>query len=132
MNDAELLASIAQLEALIRETSMLAGADIADVRKRALELRRRIAMQCSVVSTIAYGVFSAVEHRAAFASEYSRLQSATALHQASWPVVAIEHGDLDYLTSCAAQREAYFRFTKWVRTTLNSPATWKSGAALGS
>jgi hypothetical protein len=111
---------VVQLEATLRQSANLPGrGDNAD-RKVAVTLRRRIAEQIATVSEAGELVFNALERRSEFRTRISRMKTAMALHQASYPIVSIDRRDPDYRASVAvaALRAANGSFFDWVRTEL--------------
>jgi len=108
---------IDELESLLRQSADLAqGLD--GNRKRGIELRREIGATIARIGSVGEGVFDEAGDQPAFRQEFSKLRSAMAFHQASWPIVAVEPENPDYITSVQSLRETNRNFISWVRATL--------------
>lgn len=113
----ELLAALAELEALQATSRALPP----DRKHDILDMRRQIAAQNSLISSLGDGAFESTEDRNAFRHEHSRLRAAITDHMASWPVVAIKRENPAYVASLSHIRDAYQRFFSWVRGTAGGP-----------
>lgn len=116
----ELLRAVDRLESLLRQVGDLIGNRATDNRKAILEARRLIAEQISIVAKLGTDVAAKQERAHEFRGEFSKLRSAIALHQASWPVVSINVNDPLYQKSVAQSREAYGSFLAWLKRSLAS------------
>lgn len=113
-----LIASIATFEATLTASSARNDSDFEAHRRDAIELRRQIAVHRAEISTLFEQSIASPELRTQFRARFSALCSALALHQASWPVVAIELDNPDYQASRDSTRAKYREFFAWARTAL--------------
>ena len=111
----ELLREISALETTLQRSASLGD----DSRREMVELRRRIATVIATISKLGEAVFATDPQRSAFKAELARMRAATALHHASWPIVAIDRGDPRYQSSISTAREANKKFIDWVRLQCN-------------
>lgn len=114
----ELLDAIAALEAAFVQAAELGKDNFLEHRKEVVELRRLIAGQNASIASLCDDAFAEPETRQAFRNEFSKMRSAMALHQASWPVVSIAFDNPDYLSSLTLMQEAHRNFIRWARTAL--------------
>jgi hypothetical protein len=110
-----LLDAVEALEASFRRSASLGGENFDAKRKEAVQMRREIADQLAVVSSMGNLAFDGTALQDPFRSEFAKMRSALALHQASWPVVAIQLENPDYLSSVTMLRESTARFMAWVK-----------------
>lgn len=93
-----------------------------DERKRELiELRRQLSVQIAAVGRAADDFFAAntdEETARTYRSKFSRMRSAAALHQASWPAARLGEAVGEYRTSAMGVREANREFIAWARAAL--------------
>lgn len=112
-----LLDAVNTLEVALAQSAKL-GNNLNEHRKEVVQLRRVILAQNSVIGSLCDEAFEKPERREAFRREFSQMRSAMAFHQASWPVVAVDLENPDYIASVNSVRDANRRFITWVRTTL--------------
>jgi len=110
-----LLDAVEALEASFSRSASLGGENFDAKRKEVVQVRREISDQLGIVSSMGNVAFDGTPLQDLFRSEFSKMRSALALHQASWPVVAIELENPDYLSSVTALRESTVRFMAWVK-----------------
>lgn len=118
---ARLLQAVNELEATFRQSFGLGDHDFKDNRKEAIQLRRVISDQMATISAIANLAFDGSAMHTTFRSEFAIMRSTMAFHHASWPVVAIDLENPDYLLSAAKLRETNDGFTVWLKSVLASP-----------
>ncbi|PCE40054.1 hypothetical protein [Rhizorhabdus dicambivorans] len=101
-------------------------ADIAartdDARRRELVvLRRRHAEQMAAIADLCDPFFSALGSKQAdaYRQKFSRMRSATALHQAEWPAVRLNEAAEGYRSSALRVRQTCLEFITWARATLH-------------
>ena len=121
MEKEPLLQAINKLEATFRQATELASNDCKDSRKEGIQLRRVVADQLATIFSIANLAFDGSELHEAFRSEFSRMRSTMAHHHASWPIVAIDLKNPDYLLSAAQMRKSNGAFIAWVKKALSTP-----------
>ena len=110
----EVLAAVRDLETTLRRSRQLIDVDFHEHRKEAIQQRREVSARLAQLSAAAGTIEDpGVQH--AFRNEFSKLRSAMALYQASWPVVSIDHDNPEYCASLEAMRSAYGRFFDWIR-----------------
>ncbi|MGL5838849.1 MAG: hypothetical protein ACRCY3_10155 [Sphingorhabdus sp.] len=92
-----------------------------DWQMQTITIRRKVAALMSDISQLvdkADGqIFDSATQRKA-RDHLSKLRSAIALHQASWPVVMIDSGGEDYRTSAMRVDGEIKDFLKWMRSQL--------------
>lgn len=115
-----LLDAINELETTLGQSAGLANENFKDNRKEAVQLRRVIADHLAALYSLGSVAFESAELREGFRSEFAKMRSTMAFHHASWPVVAIDLENPDYLTSIATLRESNRRFISWVRNALSA------------
>ena len=119
------------LAAIAREVDSLerVQAELADIASRnddrrrhdLVELRRKLAAQIGEVGRTADPLFSRIdddELTQAYRAKFSRMRSATALHQADWPAVLLGERADEYRASAIGVREANRDFVAWMRDAL--------------
>lgn len=93
-----------------------------DERKRELiELRRQLSAQIAVVGQSADAFFTThadEETARTYRAKFSRMRSAAALHQASWPAARLGESVGEYRISAMGVREANREFIAWARAAL--------------
>jgi hypothetical protein len=121
----EALAAIArEVDSLERVQAELAGiASREDDRRRhdLVELRRKLAAQIAEVGRVAEPLFSTLDDKPTaqtYRAKFSRMRSAAAIHQASWPAVMLGERLDEYRASALGVREANRDFVAWMRETL--------------
>ena len=113
-----LLDAVNALEAAFAEAATLEGDGFEEHRKEVVRLRRQIAAQNATIATLCDAAFEQPERRQAFHSEFSKMRSAMAFHQASWPAVAIDFQNPGYLSSLQSMRDAHRTFIAWSKIAL--------------
>ena len=113
----DLRRTVDELEDLLRQSANLSD-DLDDHRRRGIELRREIGQKVAAIGSLVEKAFDAASEQGSFRSEFSKMRSAMAYHQASWPIVSIKPDDAGYIASVAALREANRHFISWVRAAL--------------
>ena len=113
-----------ELNALEAVQAKLAGiADRTDEGRRhdLIRLRRELALQIAEVGKIAEPIFGTAEPGLAqdYRNRFSRMRSATALHQANWPAVRLGEDMGPYQASALGVHEANKAFVAWVRGALD-------------
>jgi len=116
----KLLAAIDLLEASFAQAVKLGDDNFIEHRKEVIQLRRVILEQNSAIAALCDEAFGNSEGREAFRAAFSKMRSAMAHHQASWPVVSINFESLDYIASLQAMRDANRNFITWVRSALKA------------
>ena len=114
----KLLDAVNALEAAFAQGAKLGDNNFSEHRKEVIQLRRLIAAQTSSIGPLCEEAFEQAEEQQAFRSEFSKMRSAMALHQASWPVVSIDFENPDYLSSLRSMQEAHRKFVAWARIAL--------------
>lgn len=93
-----------------------------DARRRDLiDLRRQLSAQIAMVGQTADAFFAAhtdEETARTYRAKFSRMRSAAALHQASWPAARLGESAVEYRTSAIGVREANREFIAWARAAL--------------
>ena len=112
----ELKVELDNLEALLLRSAGL-GEGLDKHRKKGVEYRRQIGEKVALIGSLGEHAFGS-ETRAEFRREFSKLRSALALHQASWPIVAIDVANAQYQASVQTLRETSRSFISWVRSAL--------------
>jgi hypothetical protein len=116
-----LLAAVDTLETMLAKSVQLGAAELDDHRRDAIQLRRLLSAQNAEIGKLGEEVFSDPADLTEFRSEFSKMRSATAFHQASWPVVSIDLQHPDYLASLKSSRDANKQFIGWIRRVLAAP-----------
>lgn len=119
MDRVHLLEALNDLEATISKSFELGNEEFKSNRKQAIQLRRTISEKVASISRIGDIVFEGSPLHSAFRSEFAMMRSTMAMHQASWPVVAIDLHSADYLKSAAKLRESNARFMTWLRVAVS-------------
>lgn len=119
------LAAIArEVDALERVQAELAGISAREDDQRRhdlVELRRQLAAQIAEVGRAAEPVFSTLDDPAMvqdYRRSFSKMRSATALHQANWPAVRLGERVDEYRASALDVRESNRSFIAWIREAL--------------
>lgn len=113
-----LIKAVDDLETALQDSQDLADANFKENRKEGINLRRLIAEKVAAVGALGGHAFKETAQADAFRREFSSMRSALAYHQASWPIVSIDHEDQSYLDSVRSLRERNIKFIDWVRTAL--------------
>lgn len=111
----ELRVAVDDLEKLLHAAQPLPDEDVTDFRKRLVRVRRQVAEQIALLSSMG----AASRDRPGqdeYRHQISTLRSAVAHHQASWPAVSIDTTSLAYQRSVEPMRVAARRFIEWART----------------
>jgi hypothetical protein len=114
----DLLQAVAEYEALLLRFGEL-DPDIAHHLHEAIQLRRRLADTIVAIAALGGVVFARTDLEGNFRNELSKMRSAVAYHQASWPIVAVDHDDSEYRESETRTRDACQNFIVWVRMALD-------------
>jgi hypothetical protein len=123
-----LLEAIYELETMLGESARLGDENFADRRLDAIRLRKLIAEKIGLIGSLGETAFKDSASLAAFRNEFSAMRSATALHYASWPIVAISLDNRECVASLESLRASYRRFIGWVKSELEP--TGNSGQAV--
>jgi hypothetical protein len=85
-----------------------------------IQLRRKLAAQIGEVGKVADTIFANVDvsMKQAYRDHFSRMRSAAALHQASWPAVRLGEDINQYHLSAKGVRQANKEFVAWTRDAL--------------
>ena len=118
MTKARLLDAVNVLEATLARSARLGNEGLDDHRRDAIQIRRMLATQNVEIARLGDEAFDKPEQLAEFRTLFARMRSATAFHQALWPVVSIDLEHPDYLASLESTREANKHFIAWVRRML--------------
>ena len=116
-----LLKELTALEAVQAELAGIATRTD-DARKHdMIQLRRKLAAQIGEVGKVADTVFANVDvaMKQAYRDHFSRMRSAAALHQASWPAVRLGEDISQYHLSAKGVRQANKEFVAWTRDALD-------------
>jgi hypothetical protein len=113
----ELRRLVDDFEDALRQSAELTEG-LEDHRKHGLELRRQISAKLAMIGSLGEQAFDPGDRQQAFRSEFSKMRSAMAYHQASWPIVSIRPEDPDYLASVRSLREANRTFISWAKAAL--------------
>jgi hypothetical protein len=114
----DLLRAVGEYEALLLRSREL-DPDISEHLHEAIQLRRLLTDQISAIASLGGAVFSGNDLQGNFRNELSKMRSAVAYHQASWPIVAVDHDDTEYFASETKTREACQNFIVWMRKALD-------------
>jgi len=117
----DLQACAALLETTLRQSPKVNSPQFDDHRREVIQMRRLMAAQLRALATAGAELDDA-GLQSAFRSEFSAMRAALALHQAMWPVVAIDLNDSAYAASVATTRAANERFFEWVRCVRPAPS----------
>lgn len=109
----ELRVAVGDLETTLRLSRRL-DRGFNDHRMEAIQQRREISAKLARLSSAAQAISDGSD-RSTFLNQFSKMRSALALHQATWPIVAVDQSDPAYRTSIQTARAAYFKFFEWVR-----------------
>jgi len=115
-----LLKELTALEAVQAELAGIATRTD-DARKHdMIQLRRKLAAQISEVGKVGDTIFANVDVaiKQAYRDHFSRMRSAAALHQASWPAVRLGEDINQYHLSAKGVRQANKEFVAWTRDAL--------------
>lgn len=110
-----LLQAIQELQDLLSHSSTL-NADVPEHRMKAIQLRRQFSKTFGAIAASGNDLFAGSEREGTFRNEFSKMRSAMALHQASWPIVAVNYDDPAYRASEATVRRSSQHFIAWVTT----------------
>jgi hypothetical protein len=113
----DLLLAIREYEAVLQRSAGLSSTSEPD-RREAVRLRRLISERIAAISLAGRKVFQNRPDKNAFDDGFSRMRSAVANHQASWPIVAVDSASADYQLSVVRVREANRTFIEWVRRSM--------------
>lgn len=98
------IASIRAFEATLAGSASLTGSRSGDKRREAIEHRRQIAAHRNEIAGLVEAEIECPALRRAFRARFFDLCAAIALHQANWPVVAIDPDDPHYQVSRTSAR----------------------------
>lgn len=112
-----LLRAVQEYEAILARSAQL-DANLPDHRKEAIKIRRQISDVLAAISFAAKDVFQDPVSDTHFRNEFSKMRSAIAFHQASWPVVSVDYADPEYTVSESGVRASCSEFIQWVRNAL--------------
>lgn len=114
----DLVQAVGEYEALLHQFKAL-DPNISDHRREAIQMRRELTNTIGAIAASGGAFFAGTDLDGNFRTEFSKMRSAVAHHQASWPIVAINHDDAGYVASETATRAACHNFIVWVRKVLN-------------
>ena len=114
--NAELLKAVGDFEAELARSSKLPRGS----RKEMIGVRRSISVHLTRIANLLPEVSHDPVICSRLRSEFSKVRHAMALHQATWPIVAIEFGNADYLSSLSSMRDANRSFISLIRTSLDA------------
>lgn len=121
------LAAIAReldvLEGIQGELIALSTRSDANRRFDLVKLRRRLSSQIGEVGSVTEAVLSAIadaDTLQMYREKFSRVRSATAIHQASWPAVTLDERKDEYLESAMGVNACHREFIMWTRQKLTS------------
>ena len=119
MKDPEpLLRAISDLEGVLFQCVSIVAENAEDHRREMIQIRRSLTQQTSDVLALGLETFEDEESREAFRASHSKLRTAIALHQSSWPLSSFKPDDPSYEASLRGMRIAYEDFIASVRATL--------------
>ena len=107
------------------QSALAAISSRTDERRRfdLIDHRRKLAEQMIEMGRVADSFFARLDRPAllqVYRDKFSRMRSAAAMHQASWPAVRLNEADDEYQRSVSAVREANRDFVDWLRATIAS------------
>ncbi|MDB5708143.1 MAG: hypothetical protein JWL96_213 [Sphingomonas bacterium] len=111
------------LEGIQADLATIATRDDAQRRHDLIQLRRDLAAQIANIGKVADPYFASLPDPGlylAFRERFSRMRSAAAIHQASWPAVTLGDDPGQYQKSANSVREANHMFINWMRAQLSS------------
>lgn len=121
----ELAAITRELDSLERvqaELRALASRDDDQRRNDLVVLRRNLSAQIAQVGRVAEPVFGTLADAATvqdYRGLFSKMRSATALHQANWPAVMLGERHEEYRASALAVHEVHRTFLAWMRDAID-------------
>ena len=112
-----LLKELSALEAVQAELAGIATRTDEARKHDMIQLRRKLALQIGEVGKVADTIFenADVALKQAYRDHFSRMRSAAALHQASWPAVRLGEDADQYHISAKGVRQANKEFVAWTR-----------------
>lgn len=113
----DLLLAIREYETILLRSAGLSSTSGPD-RREAVRLRRLISEKIAAIGIAGRSAFQDRPDKNAFHDGFSRMRSAVAYHQASWPIVAVDSASADYQLSIVRVRAANQAFIEWVRRTI--------------
>lgn len=113
----ELLGTMREFDSLMRRSSGL-NADVPGHRTEAIAIRRQMAAIFGQLSSASAECFPDPATAAEFRNEFARMRAALSFHQASWPIVAVDYADEDYVASEANVRAICQDFVSWTTVKL--------------
>ena len=119
---ADILRELEKLEKLQIELAAIASRSDERRRHDLIDLRRKQAEQHVVLDRVVGPFFADADTAIAreYREAYSRMRSAAAIHQASWPAVSIDEANGAYAQSASGVRDANRHFVAWVRKALQA------------
>ncbi len=122
MNDlAAISEALTKLEAVQSALAKIATRTDDGRRHELIQLRRNLTAQIGEVGKLAEPFFANLADTGilqAYRDKFSRMRSATAMHQASWPAARLELSDDSYKQSANAADNANRNFIDWTQKTL--------------
>lgn len=118
---AAISAALAKLEAVQSALEKIAARTDEGRRRELIQLRRDLTAQIGEIGGLAEPLFATLadpEISHTYRDKFSRMRSATAMHQASWPAARLELSDNSHKQSANAADVANRNFVEWMRKTL--------------
>lgn len=119
----ELLRAIDTLERIQNDLASIASRTDEQRKRDLIALRRDISAQIALVSQLAEPVISATgdtQLLQAYRTNFSRMRSIAALHQANWPAVTLGERVAEFRASSATVAEANREFIAWIRKSVST------------
>jgi len=119
---AQIASDLDALEGIQADLAAIATRDDAQRRHDLIRLRRDLAAQIALIGKVADPYFASLPAAGlylAFRERFSRMRSAAAIHQASWPAVTLGDDPGQYRQSAHSVREANLDFIRWMRIQLS-------------
>ena len=115
-----LLKELTNLEAVQAELAGIATRTDEARKHDLIQLRRKLALQIGEVGKVGDTIFATADFamKQAYRDHFSRMRSAAALHQASWPAVRLGEDIDHYHVSAKGVRQANREFVSWTRDAL--------------
>ena len=113
--------AVADLERILTAMADMSKRTDPDWKREFIEMRRQLQVKLTVVATAADRCekIKADPNAAAQLREgWTKMRSALALHQASWPAVRIDRADAGYLDSVSKTRTTNWAFVELARKTI--------------
>lgn len=119
---ADLLQSLAALEALLAEIAEVIRRTDDGRRLALVRLRQRLAEQIAAIGRLADPFFAGRDSYRDYRTRFSDMRAMTAMHQAAWPAVTLGEDPEGFRSSAQPMRAANAEFIRWMRSALGSKA----------